>query len=225
MKFNLQRRRQSNYYLYLQRMANKPGVGESLGIVLSLLTVSFFVVFAIKPSLAKIAELNKEIEVTENTLTRLKKKSVALTQVAKIWARVSGESQKIEKTIPLGPDYSYFVKEMEWVANQNKVRYVNGTFTESLLKSDLLDPYQINQKLSPIEIKVNLRFEGDYAELLKTLNQLTNIDRLLEINTVSINQNDKKDKLGQLVMTLNGKIYYFGNKTELEKILQPVKKK
>ena len=225
MRWKLQRSRNSSYYLYLQRMALKPGFKETLGITLSLITVSFFLIFALKPSLTKIASLKKSIEASQQTLDQLKKKKTALVGVERLWSQIKDENKRVEKTIPLGPDYNYFVKEVEWVAQTTGVKYANGSFSASLIKSDLINAYEINQHLAPIEIKVNLRFEGDYPNLMETLDKLTELDRLLEIKSVTINQNDNKSETGRLVMTVGGKIYYFGDKTKIENILKPVKRR
>ena len=224
MRLRLKRHNVS-YYLYLQKLTKKPGVKEFLGITLSLITVSVFLLLALKPSLTKIAALKKDIEASKQTLNRLKKKTAALAKVEQIWAVVGDESQKVEKTIPLGPEYNYFIKEVEWVASQTGVRYVNGSFSASLIRSSLVDAYRINQHLAPIEIKVNLRFEGNYSNLLATLNRLTELDRILAVESVTINQNDKKEKKGSLVMTIGGKIYYFGDKAKIDQLLKQTKKR
>ena len=117
------------------------------------------------------------------------------------------------------------MKEVEWVAQANKVNYVNGSFSASLVKSDLVNPYQVGSKLDPVAIKVALRFEGDYSNLLSTLNQLMQLDRVFEVEEVRISENEKKESLGKLVMTIGGKVYYFGNKAELDKIINKEKKR
>ena len=213
------------YYLNLKKIAKRQGAMQSLGVGLSLLLTSFFLIFALKPRLTKIAELKKQIEVEQKTLKQLEKKTTTLAKVEGIWSRIQDPSQQIEKSIPLGPDYSYWVKEIEWVAQSNQVKYINGTFSASLIKSDLINPYQLGSKLDPIEIKVSLRFEGDYPNLLATVNQLMQLDRVFDVGEVRISENDKKDSLGQLVMTVGGKVYYFGNKAELDKVLNKNKKR
>jgi len=171
--------------------------------------------------LTKIAELKKEIEDTEKVLKRLKQRSGALEKVAKIWNEISNDAQAVEMSIPLGPQYRYFVKEVEWIVAQRQVAYLNGTFDKALVVSRLLNPYKVGTNLEALPIDVSLRFEGKYTDLLMVLNDVNTLDRVMDIKSVNFTQGSKTvDSKDGIVMTIVGSVYYFGDKNELNKILK-----
>ncbi len=202
------------YYLNWQQAVRKPVVQRSLALSLSFLLTAVLVGWAIRPSLTKIVELKKEIREKERVLEKLKQKTAALERAAQLWNKVAVDANRVEMSVPVGPEYRYLIKEWEEVARGAGVRYISGNFDKALVKDGLEKGDKNQEEITAIPLRFSLRWAGDYLSLLRAGQTLSHLDRVVEIENISFSQGE------EVVMTMNGRVYYLENKKKLEPILK-----
>ena len=114
--------RYKQYYTNLQRFYQKPITRVSVFVVISFMTVCFFSVFAIRPTLVTIGQLVKEIEDKQQ---QLEQKLTDLARAQAEYSQVSEDLPLIWQAVPDTPDVSRLLLELELAAIQSQVSLVN----------------------------------------------------------------------------------------------------
>lgn len=219
---------QDRYSRYKQQFSNirryyeKPVVASSLAVVLTLFLVSFFLIFALRPTLIRITELRNEIAESEEILEKLEKKSEALAQASALWSRLVNKQKYLQASIPIAPEYRIFVKEMEILALQNEVVYVSGGFGDALVSSQVLFPYTLDKNMGPYDISFSTRLKGTYPNLVKFVEALSGVDRIASINNVSFSYEEGAGGEGEgdgISLAIGGAVHYFAQTGQLENVL------
>lgn len=173
---------------------------------LTIFTVCFFLIVAIKPTLVTIAKLNKEIKDLALANQNLQKKINAIVEAQNEFAKYSDELFLLDQAVPDSSDFprlAYFLEQ----ANS----------TEGLeLKSLSLD--KIGQTVgssnstssSSSELKsltFSISSSGDYLKLVNFLKDLESSRRILKLTSTSFNQTkNEKDQTStyELSVILSG---------------------
>lgn len=212
--------RYRRYFLNLQRWYRKPVIAESLTISLSMLLVAFFVAFALKPTLTKIAELKVKIEDSEEILKQLESKTTALATANNIWQKAEPFKKGVELSLPLGDKYPTLLKEIEILAQRNGITYLGGNFAPSLISSELINPFTSTDKLEERLIKFSVRVSGDFVSLVSFVNDAASIDRIISIESLSYVQDVSPGEDVQVALGFSGIAYYFGDPKQLNLVIE-----
>jgi hypothetical protein len=194
------------------------------GLILSLLTISFFGFFAIKPTLSTIASLVKEIKDKREVNQKLQEKINALTLA-------QGELLQVSEALTPKPNLALFINQLEVLAKKNNLKINSLSFSSVIFyeqKKETLKSKEgaqeeeiigeINPKEKPQEKEKkspetkqdyrenNFSFQssGTLADLKKLLENLENFRRIVKTEKVSLTQ--EKDQ--NWTLALNGKIFY-----------------
>jgi len=119
MKYNYKQQylRYQGYFTRLKKIyENRPDIRAYIGILLTLLTVSFFAIFAIKPTLSTIASLSSQIKTQQEILAKLQKKVNDLQTAQNTWIALQNEIPLIKQAIPPKPDPAEFLRQIEMVS-------------------------------------------------------------------------------------------------------------
>src|SRR5688572_29090255 len=95
--------------VYIQRVE----VRESLELLLSLLTISALVIFALRPTFNTVAELFATLQSHQEVSTRLEEKINSLSQARQVWAREGDRINFIDQSLPSTPEPQIFLKQVE----------------------------------------------------------------------------------------------------------------
>lgn len=207
------------YYLNIRGYSDRVVVKESLTIALSLFLVAFFLVFALRPTMVKITELRNKIEESEQTLESLEKKADSLVRVEKLWREAGVYLESLNTSLPLQPYLERWIKEVEVLAIRNDLSYDNASFDSSLIRSSFVNPYKIDRSISEIGIPYSIKVSGEYGDLVRFLNEITAIDRVMSIDSLGFVQDESKDEV-RLSLTLQGEVYYFADDDLIESVLR-----
>lgn len=216
---NLDYSRYRRYFLNLQRWYRKPVIAESLTVSLSMLLVAFFVAFALKPTLTKIAELKTKIEESEQTLEQLETKTAALAKANIIWQQAEPFKAGVELSLPLGDKYPTLLQEIEILTQRHGVAYLSGNFAPSLISSDIINPFTSSGKLGVKVLPFTVRVSGDFLSLVGFVNNVASIDRILSIDSLSYVQDINPGEGVQVALGFSGKAYYFGDLEQLNIVI------
>lgn len=207
--------RYQRYVNSLSRFYQRKKAKTTAGIVISILTVIFFLVFAIKPTLVTIASLMKQIKDQQSITEKLQNKINALSAAQTEYNVIEPRLYLIDQTLPHeGPQISILVKQIEALARQAGVAIGSVRFGQIYLKGKELPPKeektQADRPQAVSAINFSMTISGDYQNLKKFLNNLTSLRRvtIVESFTFSIG---KTEEAQPLTLGLKGQAYYLKN--------------
>ncbi|MDO8498706.1 MAG: type 4a pilus biogenesis protein PilO [bacterium] len=190
----------SRYYTYIKPVITNPTVKSAAPYIFSIITITIFTIFVIRPTIATILELQKNIEESRKTLQALDKKTQDLTQAKQNLENMDPEIWAgIENALPQQTSVPSLIANLQTAAG--------GQASASALQ---IQPLTIFDNKTPKthstlgEVDFSFNIQGSYPELLVTLNNLQNSPRLLSIRAVSITK--QPDTPGLLSVT--GKAFF-----------------
>lgn len=197
--------RYQQYYLNLNRFYQKPVARVSIFVVMSFMTVAFFSVFAIRPTLMTIAALIKEIEDKQKISTTLEKKIEDLSRIRADYSGWEAEKTAAKAALPDRPELARLILQVEVVAAQMEIKIVNWQIqpVTVVAKAD-----QKNQKEEMI--KFNLTAGGRFDRLKEFLDTVEKIDRLVVVKGMSLSSGTPFLKQAGITTTaiIRGEVYF-----------------
>jgi Tfp pilus assembly protein PilO len=194
---------QKNKYLQLLPDFKEEKARKFITLILTLLTLSFFGIFAIGPTLSTISKLQKELEDNRLVENKLKQKINNLSVLQQKYADLQGSLQDVYDTVPKTPEVAVFIGQIEKLTQDNNVNITNlQTFqVEAVSKgNNVLKRYS--------SFNFNLSIEGDYENISSFLDQLTNMQRIVSLDTLSINNIYDRQKGAILRLSIKGTAYF-----------------
>jgi hypothetical protein len=129
--------RQKGYFLnILREYKERADIRVYLEILLSLLTISVFSVFALRPTLLTIAELLREIEAKRETLQKMNNKITNLTQAQILYDQNRSQILLLRSSVPDYPQPDVILRQFEGITARNGLNLINITFDESPIKGN-----------------------------------------------------------------------------------------
>lgn len=192
----------SRFFVNVSRLYQQKKVRVYTELVLSLLTVSFFLFAAIKPTAVTIAGLVKQIEDQKVINEKLQLKINDLTTARKEYLAIQPKLNLLDQALPADEQVTMLAKELEALARQAGV-------TINSLQFDKIDLVQVTPEVTdePQKISFRLSLSGSYDQLRSFLQSLESLRRLISLQAFGF-QTDKKEK-EKISLSLNGVTYYF----------------
>lgn len=175
----------SRYYQKIGPLFKKPRVQAYTMLILSLLTMSFFGIFAIKPTLKTIAQLQKKIADSRIVNEALEQKIIHLSQSKEEYKKIENDLPLISKALPKEPQFSFFLKDLE-----SLTQAVGATISSVRLES-----IELTKKNSQSSTKISgsLKLLGDYSSCKDFLNRLLTSARIYTVDSFEIRPNLKEE--------------------------------
>lgn len=195
--------------LILQAQLNKfyshPVARVSFGLILTILAISFFALFAIRPTLQTMADLIKQIDDKRIVDQKLSLKITSLSTAQAELASKGQDALVLDLAVPSSPNFPLLLKQLEKVATENSV--VISTLLSQTVPVER-DPAQVaTTDLESIPITLNVT--GSYAGALGMLSELANMQRILVVDRVDLLPPTEKD-VNVLNMSLALRAFAFG---------------
>jgi len=185
-----------------------------LEIILSLITVSVFSIFALRPTLLTIAELIREIQAKKSVVTKIDEKISNLSKAQILLDQKRVEVDILNFSIPKGPDPDIFARQIEGLSIKHNSPLVNMTLNKATIlgrqsdnkpQSDETLPEDSNQ----INFSVSTAIPIDqYTALGNFISDLENLRRPIKIDKVTINANKEEDQI-MLISVIDGRLPFF----------------
>lgn len=195
--------KQLKYRSYANQFKNwykKPVAQTSSAVVLTLFTIVFFGIAAIRPTLITITKLLREIEDKQeydqdlstklNNLTSVQKKYTDNQEVLNIFNNVLPHDQGVNQLFAQIEAISANNNvTLETISTNDITTFDRKTTTSSSKKSKLdIESYELSMSLS-----------GSLADLNQWLFEIQNIERMVEVSQISIRpSDDEQGASGQL---------------------------
>lgn len=173
------------------------------GIILSLLTVAFFIFFAIKPTLITIAQLIRQVKDQKTVARELEKKVKALSEAQSNYLLVESNLPLVDQALPKDPQISILVKQLEALARRSQVTIKSLQISKANLKETTF------QKTEKQAVDFSFNVLGDYQNLKIFLSSLSRLRRIISIEAFSF-QSGKEETI--LSLKLNAKTWFLEEK-------------
>jgi len=192
-------RRYQRYFLNVGSLYRKKKVRVYTELVGTLLTISFFLLFAVKPTLLTIAGLIKTINDQKLITRTLEEKINALNLAQSQYDLIQSDLPLIEEALPQRTEITTLIKQLEAIANRSGVTNEGIQLTQIPLDKE-------GAFSQPEPINFNLAVSGDYQNLKTFLKNLSSLRRVILVDSFGF-KTGKTDKL-VLYLTLNNKTFY-----------------
>ncbi|MBI2622114.1 type 4a pilus biogenesis protein PilO [Candidatus Microgenomates bacterium] len=191
-----------SYYAKLGPLLRDKRNSAYFMLILSLFALSFFGIFAIKPTLQTITQLQREI--TDNNLVyeKLKEKNRNLLTLQSEYKQIEQDLPVVYAALPEQVDAPTFLLKVRTLVNTHNLSVTNL----SLGKSSLSGQENVDKKTTN-SVTFNLSVSGSYQNIKQFLNELTSLDRLVTLNTIEITPNSSETGENKLSIQISGSIY------------------
>lgn len=194
-------KRAARYFTYIEPVIRAPIVKTYGYLILTIIALIIFIIFAIKPTIQTILVLQKDLETQKEILVKITKKSQDLSLARKNYQNINPDiKDKIRTSIPPNTEVAVLIRALEDAALQAQASISALQFQPLTLEkqSNLIS----EQKLSKIDFTFNV--EGSYNTVKQVLDNLKSSPRLITINTLIFN----KVEGSQLLMSITGEALY-----------------
>jgi Tfp pilus assembly protein PilO len=204
-----------------------PAVQTSLTLVLSLFVVSFFIAFALRPTIISITTLKKNITESQATLKTLDVKVANLQKASKELDAIKPFLPTLNREIPNdGAKYSPLILAVEGLAQETGVQLESESLGSTLLFSRLLSPFTPNKSQNIVLLPFTVRVTGTYPNVYNFLTKLVSIERVIAVDSVTISREaSSKNSTGLVSLNVSGNAYYLADELLLNKATEVKKGK
>ena len=202
--------------LILQAQLNKfyshPIARVSLGLILTILTLVFFALVAIRPTLQTMAELIRTIDDKKIIDQKLSLKIAALSSAQAELATKAEAANILDVAVPSTPTFSLLLKEVEKLISEHDVTLISLIAQSVPIERDPTTVATTDLQSIPLTITLN----GSYTNLLETLRQMYSLQRILVIDRVDMLPPSDQDT-ETLNMSVAARAFAFGIDTTKSK--------
>lgn len=177
-----------DYKFYLSKTKlfyQKPYVKPTTDLVLTISVSIFFIVFAIKSTLVTIVSLSKEIKDKRQVNQSLSQKIDSLKRAQITYASLVGDIPMVEKALPGKLDFISLAQRINYLAVSHDLILGSASFPGFSLGNSPPLPAEEKQSYQSFAFRVGV--SGSWQDIKSFLSDLENLDRILEINSVSFN--------------------------------------
>ncbi len=197
--------RKSRYYTYVRPVIKNRFVKTYSSLIFSLITISIFSYYAIRPTVTTILSLQKSIQEQTAVLNTLKEKVNNLVEGKRNYENIPlPVKDKIEGLVPDNPALPSLINSLTTAARTAEAS-ISGIQIQSVILENpntrLSKAAQINQ----IDFVFNT--QGSFSNLMELLSNIKRADRLITITSINFGQPSDAN----LSMSVSGKAYYLKN--------------
>ena len=167
-------------------------------LALTFISLSFFGLFAINPTLTTIANLEKQVADNKQVDKQLTTKIGNLSTLQQQYNVMGSDLVTIYNAVPKSAEVPLLSAQIESLAKKHSLSLTVYRVAEVQLASNK----QINKTNSFI---FTLQAQGDYNEMLAFSRELANISRLVTVEFMEIGRDQKTN---DLILTLRGRQYF-----------------
>lgn len=202
--------RYKDFFLNVLNAYNqKPNLKKYLELSLSIITVLIFSVFAIKPTVLTIIELNKEITQKEKTSTVLKLKIKNLQAASNLMRSEAQNIEFINQAVPVTAKPEILIRQIESLSKESSLNVLGLSSSDVTLvgkasdvkKSKDLEALPENANGLPFTFSAT----GSYQNIFSFIQKIENLRRPIMIDSFVINSS-VTDTGKILILTISGRV-------------------
>lgn len=203
--------RYKGFFLDILNVYNsKPNLKIYLELILSLSTIIIFAIFAIKPTILTIVEINNEIKGKEATIAKLEKKLSDLQKASSLLQNQSQNLKLIDESVPTNADIEKAIRQIETLSSNNSVKLSSLTSADLILKGTA-DKKKKNSELKSLpnssnELPISFSVSGEYQNLYLFLQSIEDLRRPLKIDSFIFASTKSTDDKKLITLTITGRL-------------------
>ena len=195
--------KQSRYFTYIRPVIKSKGVQEYGPLIFSLIMVSFFSIFALRPTLTTIAGLQKAIETQNQTYDQLVQKIETIKTAKNNYLALNPKArEQVEQLIPNDTALPTLIEELRGIAKQYDASIAGLQFEAMELDGK---PEKLVKTPAQKELLFTMNLRGNYSSIVQFIDSLTKINRVISIDAISM----RTATDGALSISVNGRAHYF----------------
>ena len=173
----------------------------SFYIIATLLTVSFFGIFAINPTISTISQLNKQYQDDTVVDQALQQKQKALDTLGQQYTQILPDIPPILLAIHKTSKVPYLTREVELLASDNTVQLEALTFNP-------VELYPAEKNNAPLySFTFTVIVGGGRTQVDNFIRAFIHIDRIITIDNMSAG----KSETSGFQATITGRAYFYGS--------------
>lgn len=188
------------YFVKLPRISYTAKTRSFAWLSVTIFTISFFLIVAIRPTLVTIAKLNKEIKDKTEANQQLQKKIDAIIIAQDIYTRNSDNLVLLDEAFPEKSEFPRLAYFFEQVATASGVTFKSLTFERI---GGVTQKGQLPSLLSSLPLNFSIAASGDYLKLKDFLKELESSRRILKITEASFSRIKKGEEF-ELQLSVSG---------------------
>ena len=202
--------KQLNYRSYINTVRSlyeQPVTQASTALILTLLTISFFGIAAIRPTFITVTELESELKEKRTIEAQMHEKLTSLSEVQDTYLENQDLLKVYDRAIPDDSDLENFIVKLEYVFSQSPV-ILAGTQVENITTyGNYQPPKQADTNEQFASSQITLTVNGSYDNLVAVLERVSNLDRYVEIESITFRETTEEDS-SLLSMGVRLKVYW-----------------
>ena len=202
-------RRDQNFQIYRkyigqmsQVYAQREDIRVFIELLMTLLALFVFIVFAIRPTLKTIGGLTQEISSKKETLQTMDQKIESIQLAQQNFSDNSAQLPLLLQAVPETPEVPSFVSQIEQLAQQSSVTIFSFTISQVAIKGGEL------KESGEKSIGYSVTFQGSFQSLLTMQTAIENMRRGSKFSTSFLTIDDTSGSTN-LLLTLTGEIPYY----------------
>ena len=198
--------RQNQLVSVLLDFYHKPVARVSLELILSVIAVVFFAIFAIRPTLLTMSDLVKEIEDKKELDRQMDLKVASLRTAEEQYNLYQDNFYLLDQAIPRKFNLVQSLKMIEKIAGEDQL------VINRIAVSDIPEPLSdrlISEQLGQLErsfILLNVEVIGDYLQIRRFVEKLISLRQLIIVDQVSFS---KQTETGSLTAQMRLSLPYY----------------
>ncbi|MDP2585320.1 MAG: type 4a pilus biogenesis protein PilO [Candidatus Levybacteria bacterium] len=175
------------------------------GIILTFCALSFFGLFAIKPTVATILKLQKELSDSQFVFGQLEIKIKNLTELRKQYFNLQGDLPIVTNAITIQPDTHLLFAQIQSIAQTSNIAIKK-------LQNSEVEIFKNNKNIDKnyYSYSFTIAGSGSFENILRFVQILTDMERIVNIETFSIN-NIADQENGSLGFDIQGIAFFKDN--------------
>ena len=211
----------SSYYRYKELFLNisslykkRADLRAFLEIVLSIVTVIIFAMFALKPTAITIISLVQQIKEEKKTLEALNQKVSDLQKANGVLIQNQMYLEKINTAVSSAPSPDLFTKQIEGLSARDGVELIGLVINDVILEGSP-KTVRVSGELKPLpeganEMGYSISIRGGYANISNFIRDLEKLRTISAIDSITINSSVTES--GRVIVAVvSGRVPYLGS--------------
>lgn len=189
------------YFTYIAPITKIPIV-KNYGLpIFTIIILTIFILFAIKPTIETILVLQKKLTDSQQVLIKINQKANDLSEAKKNYLSLESTTKdKIQATIPTRVELNSIIRILEDIAVIN-----DASISALQIQPVTIEQPSQNNKNQLSEISFTYNLEGPYDKLLNILQDVKMSKRLISLESLIFN---KIPESSNILMSVSGKAFY-----------------
>lgn len=204
----------ATYYQKAKELYQQPVLVASIEVILTVFSITFMILFAINPTLTIVANLQKQIDDQKTFEQKVDSKIVSLNQAQASLTKSADKLPLYQAAVPYDHDLDGLALRIEKLAQETGVAVKSLQFSSVPLirggggNSPGLENTKVPSDEPSGSVKISFAFEGGSESLLKMIEALEKIDRLVLVKDVSLIKQEKGSSSRLIIASGQAETYY-----------------